>query len=489
MSSWIFAVNAANERQMKTLLNGLLHRNGEEPVKHIVGKDGVVFGSVRSKKAGDKVEWLEGPSGMSLAFHGSITNAPALRPHLKPRPMNSSDAAVVLSLYRMRQRKCTHFLEGAYAFVLVHGDEFYAARDPLGAKPLYYARSGKGWMFATELKAFMGTDLKVSEFPAGCYFESEVGARRYFKVPDPINDKVNTTEAVELVRVLVTEAVQSTAKWAGDFGVYLTGTVESCIIAAILAQKNRKIKTFSVGLQGSNDGQTAKKVASWLGTDHTHVEVTEQEILDNLQEIVCQLESFDAPVVRHAVADFFAMKLASQSVETILTGEAANELFGGYPYLRPMYHEKLSSEIKRLTEELHRTQFLRIHRMAAVHGVDARVPFAERRLVHTVSRLPANMKVSDDGRSKWALRRAFSTVLPAWVADRPDADDTQCMAIQHMLANYAETVFTDEELKSYQDKRSKDQPEIRTKDEMLYYEIWKTKFGPQFVPLVGRTHF
>jgi asparagine synthase (glutamine-hydrolysing) len=486
--SWICAVNTATEKQVDAMLDALVHVNGEPPTKRVVTKDGVVFGSLRTGEAKDRSDILDGPAGSTIAFMGSITNSHSLRPHIKPKPTNSSDAALVLSLYRMRQRKCTHFLEGTYSFVIRHGEDFYAARDPLGAKPLYYAKSGEGWMFATEMKAFVETDLSVSEFPPGCYFESDVGARRYFKVPDSVNEKVNANEAVELVRVLVTESVNSAAKSCAEAGVYLTGTVESCIIAAILAQKNRRLRTYSVGLAGSNDGQTAKKVASWLGTDHTHIEVSEQEILDNLQNIVLTLESFDAPVVRHAVADYFAMKNAAESSQAILSGEAANELFGGYTYLRPMYHEKLSNEIKRLTEQLHCTHLQRIHRMTAAHQIEALVPFCERRLVHTVSRLPANMKVSEDGRSKWALRRAFGTVLPAWVADRPDAEDTQSMGIQQMLNSYAETVFTDDDIRNYNESRSETDPEIRSKDEMLYYQIWKTKFDSRFVPLVGRTH-
>lgn len=470
------------------MLDSLIHSNGKAPAKRVVRAGESLFGIVENGHPSALSNVIEGPADTTIAFSGSITNAQSLRPHLKPKPINAADAAMILSLYRMRSRKSTHFLEGNYAFILRHGKDFFAARDPLGAKTLYYAKSGDGWIFATDMKAFIGTDLKVSNFPPGCYFESGVGARRFFKVPESISDKVNATEAVELVRVLVMESVQNAAKADTELGVYLTGTVESCIIAAILAQKNRKIKTFSVGFEGTNDGQTAKKVASWLGTEHTHVEVSEQQILDNLQDIVCFVESFDAPVIRQAVGDFFAMKEASSQVEMMLSGEAANELFGGYSYLRPMYHEKLSGEIKRITEQLHCTQLQRIHHMTSAHGLQSRLPFSARRLVETVSRLPANMKVSEDGRSKWVLRRAFGTVLPAWVADRPDADDTQSMGIQQMLVNYAETVFTEDDLKSYNESRGENDPEIRTRDEMLYYQIWKSKFGAQFLSLVGRTH-
>jgi asparagine synthase (glutamine-hydrolysing) len=311
------------------------------------------------------------------------------------------------------------------------------------------------------------------------------GARRYYKLPDAPVKNVNLNEAVDLIRTLVTDSVTKRIEPAGDVGIYLTGSVESCIVAALAAEKVKKIKTFSVGLEGSVDGNTAKRVASWLSTDHTHVEISQQDVLDCLPEVVARIESYDANLVRQAVADYFAVQAATGKVKALVSGDGANELFGGYAYLRPMFSEKLTSEIRNITEDLHRTNLHRWERMTSAAGIEGRMPYVDRKLVHAAFHLPANMKINEEGRSKWILRRTFSTLLPAWVIDRPDNDDTHHQGVITALEEYAATVFTDEDLAN---EELKAEPiSVRTKDELLYYQIWSTKFPAEYVHLVGRT--
>jgi len=488
MNGWVCGINIEDSSVVSQMAQSL-RLDADSPLEpNVFVSNGAIFYALPSRNGLERVEIASSPEGvLSIFYNGHLTNAQRLRQHVKPKPKDNKDSSLILSLYKLRQRKCVHYLEGSFAFVIKDKDGFYAARDPLGAEPLYFTRRGDGWLFATQMKAFLTESRRIAELPPGCYLDSRVGARRYFQIPHPVNASLNPQEVADLVGALVLDAVQKALKSDLEVGVYLTGSVESCIIAAIAAQKNRRIKTFSVGLAESQDGHTARKVAAWLGADHTHVEVTEQEILENLSKIIHTLESFDAPLVRHAVADYFALKKASESVQVIVSGDAANELFGGYPYLRPMFTEKLSAEIHAITQNLHRTHLLRWNRMTNAFGLEGRTPFIDRRLAHTVSRLPSNMKVSEDGRSKWCLRRAFSTQLPAWVVDRPDSDDTMFTCIQEVLKNYAETVFTDEDLKSHNAREKEGYPNVRTKDELLYFQIWNSKYPLEYVPLVGRT--
>ncbi|GIV03275.1 MAG: asparagine synthase B [Fimbriimonadales bacterium] len=423
----------------------------------------------------------------SIILDGTILNAQRIRESLKPKPRNSSPAATVLGLYAAKDRKVAHFLDGMFSLFLRDGDHFYAARDHLGSYPLYFAQMNGGWLFASELKAFVEKAQSLSEFPPGCYFHSDVGLRRYFRLEGPAKP-VSFQDAIEVVRVLVTDAVKKHVG-SGEVGILLNGSVESSILAALAYQKNRKVRTYSAGLEGSQDGHTAKKVAEWIGVKHTHVEVSVEDILNHLQEIVWSLETFDGPVVRHAVADYFAVRAAAEHVKVMVGSDAANELFGGYPYLRPMYQEKLTAEIKRITENLHRTHLLRWNRIVTGWGLEPRSPFTDRRLVHAVSKLPSNYKISEDGRAKWALRRAFSTMLPAWIVDRPDSEDVHCVGIQTALSEYADSVFTDEDLSKHKGKDAELQPSLRTKDELLYYQIWRQRFPEEFAALVGRTQF
>jgi asparagine synthase (glutamine-hydrolysing) len=422
-----------------------------------------------------------------IVLDGTILNAQRIRDTLQPKPRNTSAAATVIGLYGAKDRKIAQFLDGLFSLFIRDGDYFYAARDHLGGYPFYFAQVNGGWLFASELKAFVERAQSLSEFPPGCYFHSGVGLRRYFRLEGPARP-VSFQDAIEVVRVLVTDAVKRHVG-SGEVGILLNGSVESSIVAALAHQKNRKVRTYSAGLEGSQDGHTAKRVAEWIGVKHTHVEVSVEDILNHLQEIIWRLESFDGPMVRHAVADFFAVRAAAEEVKVMVGTDAANELFGGYPYLRPMYQDKLTAEIKRITEELHRTHLLRWNRMVTGWGLEPRSPFTDRRLAHAVSKLPANYKISEDGRSKWALRRAFSTMLPAWIVDRPDSEDVHCVGIQTALAEYADSVFTDEDLAKYKGKDAELQPSLRTKDELLYYQIWRQRFPEEFAALVGRTQF
>ncbi|MGI8924242.1 MAG: asparagine synthase-related protein [Fimbriimonadales bacterium] len=445
----------------------------------VLSKNGMVLGG-----SGEGTVPFESADGSkAIVFSGDLYNADKLKPFLKPAPKSDSHAEIVLGLYKLKGRKCVHYLDGPFSFVIVDGHDFYAARDPLGVKPFYFAKNDGGWLFASELKAFGPDVKKVSEFPPGCYLASETGARRYFKIPEPPTKHVNLTDAVEMVRVLVGDSIEKRISPHGDVGIYLTGTLESCIIAALAAQKVKRIKTFSVGLAGSQDGHTAKRVASWLNTDHKHVEVSEQEVVDSIQGVVHGLESFDAGLVRHAVADYFATREASQHVKSLISSDGANELFGGYAYLRPMFSEKLANELRAITQDLHKTNLLRWERMTSMFGIEARMPFVDRKLVHAAFHLPANLKINEEGRSKWILRRAFSTLLPAWVVDRPDNDDTFNAGITMALEEYAGTVFTDEDLS----KEKKETLNLRTKDELLYFQIWRARFPSEYVHLVGRT--
>ncbi len=486
MGGLVCAIRTEDVASVRRMLSALADGGLEED--SVIHHEKVVFGGVGAS-SGREVRVLEVHSGDGLvAFSGCLYNAELLRPHLKPKPRDKSDASLVWSLYKMKGRKCVQYMDGAFAFVLREGDRLYVARDPLGEEPLYYVKAEDGWLFASELKAFPKNYRDVAFFPPGCYFDSEVGPRRYFKLPSEVVPDISLQQASDLVQSLVTDAVEKRIAGVREVGVFLTGSVESGILASLVKQKRKQVKTFSVGLAESQDGTTARRIAEWMGTEHHHYEITVQEILDNLQQIIYRVESFDAMVVRRAVMDFFVSQYAKEQVEVLLSGVGADEVFGGYGYFRPMFPEKLKLEIQNLTSDLHRTHLQRWGRMTSCHKIVGRAPFVDCKLVQTVFCLPPVMKVNEEGRTKWVLRRAFSTSLPAWVIDRPDAEDVHAPGIEQALVDYASTVFTDEDLQEHKRNEKEGLPAIRTKDELLYYQIWCTQFPRELALLVGRTH-
>ncbi len=276
---------------------------------------------------------------MAIVANGEIYNFPVLRGDLTGRHTftTTSDNEAILHLFEERGVDTPAALAGMFAFAICDDDHLFLARDPIGIKPLYYGRgvdsAGMPVMaFASEMKPLADWVDELQEFPAGNYFDSRVGFVPYYRVPTapPVDRTVE--DHVALVRRGLEDAVASHMMSDVPVGAFLSGGLDSSVIAAIARKHVDELHTFSVGLAGSRDIEAARRVAAHIGSIHHEYLMTPAEVVEKLPEIIHALESFDLDLVRSAIPTYFCSRLAAEHVKVILTGEGADELFAGYAY-------------------------------------------------------------------------------------------------------------------------------------------------------------
>lgn len=377
-----------------------------------------------------------------LAVNGEIYNHREIRSRYKDKYQfqTGSDCEVILALYRERGDKFLDELDGIFAFALYDAerDDYLIARDPIGVIPLYYGRDKEGRLYvASELKALEGQCERYAPFPPGHVLTGgDTMPRRYYRRDwfSYDNVKDNPADADELRRALEA-AVRRQMMSDVPYGVLLSGGLDSSIISAV-AQKyaRRRIETggeeaawwprlhsFAVGLRGAPDLEKARLVAEHIGTVHHEINYTIQEGLDALSDVVYFIETYDVTTIRASTPMYLlARVIKSMGIKMVLSGEGADEVFGGYLYFHKApsaraFHE----ETVRKLSKLHLYDCLRANKSLAAWGVEGRVPFLDTVFLDTAMRLnPAAKMCPGNVIEKRILREAFAPMLPREVAWR-----------------------------------------------------------------------
>ncbi len=377
-----------------------------------------------------------------LAVNGEIYNHRDIRKTTanKYEYLTHSDCEVILALYREKGINFLEDLNGIFAFALydIEKNEYLIARDHMGIIPLYMGWDAQGSFYvASELKALEGVCTKFQEFLPGHYWSSKEGKlikwyKRDWVEYDAIKDNVSS---IPDLRAALEAAVHRQLMSDVPYGVLLSGGLDSSIISAVAKKYAAKrvesedkqtawypqLHSFAVGLKESPDLVAAKKVAEHLGTIHHEIYFTVQEGLDALTDVIYHLETYDVTTVRASTPMYLmARVIKSMGIKMVLSGEGADELFGGYLYFHKApnaqgFHE----ETVRKLFKLHLYDCLRANKSLAAWGVEGRVPFLDKEFMDVAMRLNPEDKMSKDGKiEKWILRKAFEDYLPASVAWR-----------------------------------------------------------------------
>ncbi len=361
-----------------------------------------------------------------LVANGEIYNYADLRAILGESAFETkSDSETILHLFRSDALRWVTKLDGMFAFVLATPDRIIAARDPLGIKPLFMARIGEGLAFASELKAFDGLEVdSVEAIGPGCLFDSQEGFRTWYRMPQGAAELAPGEDAEPIWRELRLVLEAAVRKWMVadvEVGSFLSGGLDSSIIAALAAGAiDRPLKTFSVGVEGSDDLVAARRVAAHIGSDHHELAFTADDLAEAMPHVIYHLESADVDLVRSALPTHFATILARRHVKAVLTGEGADELFAGYAY-HHAYADKpraLADELTRALGSMHNINLQRVDRITMAQGLEARTPFLDRELIDFAQSIPASLKMKVVDRTtgetteKWILRKACEDLLP-----------------------------------------------------------------------------
>lgn len=414
--------------------------------------------------------------GFQIAANGEIYNHPQLSKKLKQIHNFStrSDSETPLHLYEDIGVETASKLDGMFSFIIANEKEFYAARDVVGIKPLYYGSVGEALVFSSELKSFSGHADSVKEFPPGTWFHSEKGFKKYSGIPRIQPEDRSIEEYCILIRETLERAVVKRLMSDVPVGAFLSGGLDSSIIAALARKHVKQLHTFSVGIEGSPDIEAARKVSKYLDTIHHEHIFTRKDILDNLPEIIYYLESFDQDLVRSGIPCYFTSRLASDYVKVILTGEGADELFAGYKYYKEVEKDDiLHDELHRSVSTLHNLNLQRVDRLTMAHSVEARVPFLDLDFITAAQKIPSSLKLlRNTGKypvEKWILRKAFEDVLPGEIVWREKEQFDEGSGTVDLLSAGLEQYMPESEWPAYSNEYSSQK--LRSFEEGVFHKI------------------
>jgi asparagine synthase (glutamine-hydrolysing) len=436
-----------------------------------------------------------------LAVNGEIYNHKSLEAALKdPYDFRTgSDCEVILALYNERGTDFLNDLNGIFAFVLYdrERDRYLIARDPIGVVPLFMGRDEDGHLFvASEMKALASHCRTIRDFPPGHYLDSEVGDEpvRYYQ-PSWRDYEAVRGQPLEpsLLREALEHAVERQLMSDVPYAVLLSGGLDSSLISAVAYHyKTRRIEddgqteawwpqlhSFAIGLEGSPDLAAARKASEGIGTVHHEVVYTVQEGIDALSDVIYHLETFDVTTIRAATPMYLlARRIKAMGIKMVLTGEGADEIFGGYLYFHKAPNAReLHAETVRKLDSLHKFDCLRANKSMAAWGIEARVPFLDREFLDVAMGLDPEEKMIRDGRmEKHVLRQAFEGSLPdeiLWRQKEQFSDGVGYSWIDS-LRELAEREVSDEKLSRAGFRFPKNTPV--TKEGYYYRRIFESHF-------------
>ncbi|MCU6747709.1 asparagine synthase B [Faecalicatena acetigenes] len=407
---------------------------------------------------------------------------------------SDSDCEILLPLYQEYGVDMFAMLDAEFACIIYDGEagEFIAARDPIGIRPLYYGYDKEGAViFASEAKNLVGLTDKIMPFPPGHYYKggqficycdiSKVDTVCYDDL-ETVCGKIHDKLSAGVEKRLVADA---------KVGFLLSGGLDSSLVCAIAAKKNRKpIKTFAIGMsEDAIDLKYAKQAADYIKSDHTEIYMTPEEVISSLETVVYLLGTYDITTIRASVGMYLVCKAIHEQtdIRVLLTGEISDELFG-YKYTDFAPDAKaFQEESQKRIHELHMYDVLRADRCISVNSLEARVPFGDLDFVKYVMAVDPKLKINTYGKGKYLLRHAFERggYLPDEILWREKAafSDAVGHSMVDYLKEYAETKYTDAEFKSRSESYSYVRP--FTKESLLYREIFEKYYPGQAEMVTG----
>ncbi|MBN8215868.1 MAG: asparagine synthetase B [Spirochaetes bacterium] len=480
----------------------------EDPLREMMGKlrhrgpdgegdfriNGTHFGHVRLAildAPGGRQPMVNERANLMVSFNGEIYNHLLLKAELEKnhRFRTRSDTEVLIHGFEEFGEDLLPRLDGMFAAAWAGPEGLLLARDPYGIKPLYFGERSGAFLAASELKAFPPMD-SLQALPAGHAWSPGGAPWRYALPfpPRPVLASESLADSLARLRQCLTRSVVKRLMSDVPVGVYLSGGLDSSLVAALMRPHVVNLHTFTAGMEGAPDLEAARVVAKNLGTQHHELIYTAAEVRDALPEVIGALESFDAPLVRSAVPMYFVSRLAAQHVKVVLSGEGADEIFAGYPYLERLQGgPALKEELAGMVERLQDTNLQRADRMSMAFGLEARVPFLDQALVRLASRLPAEwLEPRPDRPEKWILREACRGLLPPEIMERKKMKFSEGAGSASVAAELARRSISPAVFQA--EREVAHNLMLRSVEELYYYRIWREQMPSHLSPaLVGRT--
>ena len=400
---------------------------------------------------------------------------------------SDSDCELLLPLYEEYGTDMFRMLDAEFACILYDAKRrsLIAARDPIGIRPLYYGYlPGGDIIFASEAKNLVGVCGRILPFPPGHYYQDGkfVCYRQISKPAAVIDDDVET--ACKKIHDKLVAGIEKRLDADAPVGFLLSGGLDSSLVCAVAARCSKKpIKTFSIGMDiDAIDLKYAKQVADYIGSDHTEVIISKEDVLEALPHVVALLGTYDITTIRASIGMYLVCKYIHENTDlrVLLTGEISDELFGyKYTDFAPS-PAAFQQEAEKRIRELHMYDVLRADRCISVNSLEARVPFGDLDFVEYVMALNPERKVNSYGKGKYLLRHAFEgDYLPHDILMREKAafSDAVGHSMVDDLKEYAESCYTDEQYETR--RRLYPFATPFTKESLLYRELFERYYPGQ----------
>ncbi|MEA2016025.1 MAG: asparagine synthase-related protein [Actinomycetota bacterium] len=474
-----------NKEKINLLLDRISHRGKKREIYDIHGNYiGINSNYELRNRAGENI----------ILMDGRIYNLDKLlsKYGIENSGKNSPDINKVSSLFNSEGEKIFEEFQGSFAMALSDADNnLYLMRDVVGGKPLYYLKDDGTLMFASEVKSLAGISKNIKELPPGSCMSNFKSPERIKKIRAEDYSVIDNPQPGELEDKLKEYLLKSFDKRISGrdlaFGVWLSGGLDSSIVAALLKEFSEKVYTYSVGFENSPDLLSARDVAKYLGTNHTEYKLNVEELFSSIPEVVYSLESFDAPLVRSSLGNMVVSKISSSS-DMVFSGEGGDELFAGYNYFLDFNSSKLiQKEIVKAICELHNTALQRVDRVANAYGVNVKLPMLDEGLIDFVLEIPPGKKVrKDKNTGKYILRKMASSYLPEAITWREKDKFWEGSGIEDTLEKKIEDIMTDEEFEK--ERELPGNVMLRNKEEVYYYKIFRKCFsGVNFNNIISLT--
>ncbi|NMB34658.1 MAG: hypothetical protein GX989_00025 [Firmicutes bacterium] len=456
------------EQKVEQMIGAIEHRGLNGPVikKGLSGALGFV---------GAREDGISGKEAPFVTIDGTLVREDGRK--------EISDAEYLRELYLQHGKETFSKVSGTFACAIMDKDECIVARDHVGARPVIFHQSPEGeFFFASEAKALKELADNVEELPPGHYFSTGEGLEQFDKCPVDLPEWNSTEEAIDAVREVLVEAVKH-ALSSGDIeGVALSGGLDSSILLAVAHQYDKNIKAFTSTLADNpgDDLQYAKMLADDLGVEHHIYEITMDDIEAIISDAVWYLESFDEDCIVGFIANYYTSRLASGHAKSVLVGEGADELFGGYfRELQDIADPEEKKRIgRRLLEVAYNTALRRLDRGWMSNSIEYHAPFLHPAVVDICDRIPMDLKCYEVGEEesieKWILREAFRDILPQEIADRPKMRFSRGVGVDDQVDKVIPESIGEKDLQ--ETPESSGGISLQSPKELYYYRLFQKHF-------------
>ncbi len=457
--------------QVEQMLDKIAHRGLKEG--NIKQKDGNSLGMITNTIPSTSPDAL---------LDGKIYNIDALMAKYGlSAPAHAADCSKMEMLVKNAGAQVIREFRGAFSLLAWDRDKnSYLARDMIGVKPLYYIKSRNRMVFASEIKSLISFKGEIEEFPPGHMMKNMDTPFQYRGIELGNYDFMEDAQTEEIVSILEKKLLDAVEKrippHAKRIGVWLSGGVDSSLVAALVRHFTDQLYTFSVGFEGSPDLEASKVVAKALQTKHIQHCLDLNELYQTIPEVIYHLESFDAPLVRSSLGNMIASKISSEA-DVVFSGEGGDEVFAGYNYFFDFDSaEMIQKELVKAINSLHNTALQRVDRLANANSVLIRLPMLDEKLIDFAMTIPTHQKIRKaENQSKYILRKVAEKYLPHEIAWRGKEKFWEGSGIQDTLTKKIEANIADSDFQVH--KKLDSGFELRNKEEMYFYQVFKKFFG------------